>query len=95
MLVGLFSFASFAYGLVLGIRSQLPQLDPRIAALAKSVTAQARTPYDKARAIENHLRSRYSYTLNLSGKPGDDPLAHPAARAVHAEDGFHESALGC
>jgi protein-glutamine gamma-glutamyltransferase len=66
---------------------QLPQLDPRIAALAKSVTAQARTPYDKARAIENHLRSRYSYTLNLSGKPGDDPLAHFLfeTRAGHCE----------
>jgi penicillin-binding protein 1A len=28
VLVGLFSFASFAYGLVIGIRSDIPQLDP-------------------------------------------------------------------
>jgi protein-glutamine gamma-glutamyltransferase len=55
---------------------QLPALDPRIAELAKSIAKQARTPYDKAMVIENHLRSRYAYTLNLTGKPGDDPLAH-------------------
>jgi len=66
---------------------QLPVLDPRIAALAKALTAQARTPYDKAMAIENHLRGRYSYTLNLTGKPGDDPLAHFLfeTRAGHCE----------
>ena len=28
VLVGLFCFASFAYGLVIGIRSDIPQLDP-------------------------------------------------------------------
>ena len=28
LLVGLFGFVSFAYGLVMGIRSELPQLDP-------------------------------------------------------------------
>jgi len=66
---------------------QLPVLDARIAGLAKSLTAQARTPYDKAMAIENHLRGRYSYTLNLTGKPGDDPLAHFLfeTRAGHCE----------
>ena len=40
------------------------------------MAAKARTPYDKAIAIENFLRSRFTYTLELSGKPGDDPLAH-------------------
>jgi protein-glutamine gamma-glutamyltransferase len=55
---------------------QLPELDRRVSELSKSVTAQARTPYDKAIAIANHLRSRYTYTLNLTGRPGDDPLAH-------------------
>src|SRR5258707_2577020 len=66
---------------------QLPTLDPRIAELAKSITTQARTPYDKAIVIENHLRSHYSYTLNLTGKPGDDPLAHFLfeTRAGHCE----------
>jgi len=55
---------------------QLPGLDPRIAELAKTITVQARTPYDKAVVIENYLRTRYFYTLNLAGSPGDDPLAH-------------------
>jgi transglutaminase-like putative cysteine protease len=66
---------------------QLPALDPRIAELAKSLTAKAQTPYDKAVVIENHLRSRYTYTLNLTGKPGDDPLAHFLfeTRAGHCE----------
>ncbi|HEX4546184.1 MAG TPA: DUF3488 and transglutaminase-like domain-containing protein [Candidatus Acidoferrum sp.] len=53
-----------------------PQLDPRIPALAKQVTKTAKTSFDKAVAIESFLRSRFSYTLNLTGKPGEDPLAH-------------------
>ena len=62
-----------------GIRDvylQLPPLDQRIPELAKQITASAQTPYDKAVAIENFLQTRFGYTLNLTGKPGDDPLAH-------------------
>ena len=55
---------------------QLPTLDPRIPALAREITKSAATPFDKAIRIENYLRSRYAYTLNLTGKPGEDPLAH-------------------
>jgi protein-glutamine gamma-glutamyltransferase len=55
---------------------QLPPLDSRIPALSKSITERARTAYDKATAIETYLRTRYTYTLNLTGKPGGDPLAH-------------------
>jgi transglutaminase-like putative cysteine protease len=56
---------------------QLPAIDPRIPELARQVTAQATNPYDKARAIQNYLRSnRFRYTLLLTGKPGDDPLPH-------------------
>jgi hypothetical protein len=40
------------------------------------VAAKARTPYDKAVATENYLRTRFTYTLELTGKPGDEPLAH-------------------
>jgi transglutaminase-like putative cysteine protease len=53
-----------------------PSLDPRIPALAQEITRNATTPFDKAIRIENYLRSRFAYTLNLTGKPGDDPLAH-------------------
>jgi hypothetical protein len=67
---------------------QLPaELDGRIPELAKQMTARANTSYDKARSIENFLRSRFGYTLNLVGKPGDDPLAHFlfVTRAGHCE----------
>ena len=56
---------------------QLPgNLDPRISALAKSVTTQAgaRTGYDEVRAIESHLRDNYQYSLDLKAG-GPDPLA--------------------
>ena len=64
-----------------------PELDPRIPELAKEITNNARTPFDKALTIENHLRNRFTYTLNLAGKPGDDPLAHFLfeTRAGHCE----------
>jgi transglutaminase-like putative cysteine protease len=67
---------------------QLPAaLDPRITELAKQTTKSARTPFDKALAIETFLRTRYTYTLNLTGKPGDDPLSHFLfeTRAGHCE----------
>jgi len=67
---------------------QLPTpLDPRIPLLAKNITKYSQTPFDKALAIENFLRNRYAYTLNLTGKPGDDPLAHFLfeSRAGHCE----------
>src|SRR6267154_1833104 len=67
---------------------QLPfALDPRVTELARQTTKNARTPFDKALAIETFLRTRYTYTLNLTGKPGDDPLAHFLfeTRAGHCE----------
>jgi hypothetical protein len=64
-----------------------PDLDARIPDLARQMTTSARTPYDKARAIESFLRSRFGYTLNLAAKPGDDPLANFlfVKRAGHCE----------
>jgi transglutaminase-like putative cysteine protease len=66
---------------------QIPPLDPRIPEFAKEITKNARTPFDKAVAIESYLRNRFTYTLNLAGKPGDDPLAHFLfeTRAGHCE----------
>ena len=55
---------------------QLPVLDPRIKELADQVTAHARNAYDKVEAIELYLKTRYSYTLNLSGPKTADPLAN-------------------
>ncbi len=67
---------------------QLPQkLDPRIGELARQITAQAATPYDKAVALETYLRTRFRYTLDLIGSPADNPLGHFLfeTRAGHCE----------
>lgn len=67
---------------------QLPaDLDPRIPELARTITAQETNPYDRTVALESYLRSHYSYTLKLTGKPGEAPLSHFLfeARAGHCE----------
>ena len=55
---------------------QLPGLDPRIAPLARQVTAAARSNYARARALEEHLQTNFGYTLELPGLAEEDPLAH-------------------
>jgi protein-glutamine gamma-glutamyltransferase len=55
---------------------QLPVLDPRIPQLAKEVTAQATSNFDKAEAIERYLSTRYQYTLQLPRTEPRDPLAN-------------------
>jgi transglutaminase-like putative cysteine protease len=55
---------------------QLPTLDKRVVPFAQQITARATTAYDKAAAMELYLRSKFGYTLTLTGKPGQDPLAH-------------------
>ena len=56
--------------------TQLPDLDPRIPALARTMAGDAATDAEKARAIERHLRHDYGYTLELLSKPVRDPLAY-------------------
>lgn len=56
---------------------QLPgEVDPRIVALATSVTtrAGAHNGFDEARSIEQYLRDNYQYSLDLKAG-GPDPLA--------------------
>ncbi len=66
---------------------QLPVLDPRIPKLAADLTASSKNEYDKASAIRTYLISHYSYTLDLSGSHGTDPLANFlfVRRAGHCE----------
>lgn len=67
---------------------QLPaRLDRRIPELAREITKNSATPFDKAQRIESYLRGGYAYTLKLTGKPGQDPLAHFLfeTRAGHCE----------
>jgi transglutaminase-like putative cysteine protease len=49
-------------------------LDPRVEQFAREITRGASSPYDKARAIETHLKTRFGYTLNPKPTAGD-PLA--------------------
>lgn len=49
----------------LGLPDSLPD---RVRVLARDLTATAPTPYDRAKAIETHLRG-YSYTLDLPAPP--------------------------
>jgi len=44
---------------------QLPELSPKVGALAQQVTAATRTPYERIVAIEGHLRSAYRYSLDV------------------------------
>jgi transglutaminase-like putative cysteine protease len=54
---------------------QLPSLDPRIKDLAEEATGSADSPYEKAKALETYLRTRYTYSLELaSAGKGIDPV---------------------
>lgn len=66
---------------------QFPPLDPRVKPLADQITATSRNAYDKAASIERYLKTRYAYTLDLTGPRTDDPLAHFlfVRRAGHCE----------
>jgi transglutaminase-like putative cysteine protease len=55
---------------------QLPQLDPRIPELARTITAGAGSDLARARAIERRLRTGYGYTLELPDRMPSDPLAY-------------------
>jgi transglutaminase-like putative cysteine protease len=54
---------------------ELPPLDPRIAALARAMTARTGTDLERARAIERRLRTDYVYALEMPSRQPADPLA--------------------
>ncbi|HWB84810.1 MAG TPA: DUF3488 and transglutaminase-like domain-containing protein [Bryobacteraceae bacterium] len=54
---------------------ELPPLDPRIGELAGRMAAGAATDLERARAVEQHLRQDYGYTLELPKHEVADPLA--------------------
>src|SRR5262249_6923729 len=55
---------------------RLPAVDPRVAQLAADVTAAGKNNYDRASALENYLRTRYGYTLQLPRTQPRDPIAN-------------------
>lgn len=54
---------------------RIPNLDPRISELARTMSAGADTDLARARAIEQGLRTGYGYTLQLPQHEVSDPLA--------------------
>jgi protein-glutamine gamma-glutamyltransferase len=54
----------------------LPELDPRIPRLAAQIAGSAPNNFDKAAALENYLRTRFGYTLQLPQTAVRDPLAN-------------------
>ncbi|MFB3920578.1 MAG: DUF3488 and DUF4129 domain-containing transglutaminase family protein [Terriglobia bacterium] len=52
----------------------LPETDPRVADLAKQVTASATNNYDRALAIERYLRTNFTYSLDPAGIESTDPI---------------------
>ena len=55
---------------------RLPSLDARVPQLAAQITRSASNDFDKAAAIENYLRTRFGYTLQLPLTPVKDPIAN-------------------
>lgn len=48
----------------------LPTIPPRVSALAKEITDDQATPYDKAKAVEAYLRTLH-YSLQVAAPPSD------------------------
>jgi protein-glutamine gamma-glutamyltransferase len=55
---------------------RIPDLDPRVPRLAAQITSSAGNNFDRAAAIENHLKTRFGYTLQLPQTPPKDPIAN-------------------
>ena len=55
---------------------ELPKIDPRIKALAVSITANENSALKQARSLERYLRTHYGYTLELPAAEPRDPLAN-------------------
>jgi len=54
---------------------RLPPVDPRVIALARTITARSRSDEERARAIENYLKTEFTYSLAAFDHEVDDPLA--------------------
>jgi hypothetical protein len=61
---------------VLATDLQLPKnLDPRIAAFSRQLTAGSSTMYDKVVALENYLRTSFKYDVNVHFPPGQEGVS--------------------
>jgi hypothetical protein len=55
---------------------QLPNLDPRVAELARQVTAASTNEYDRAVSVERYLQTNFAYTLDLGNRIPADPIPY-------------------
>lgn len=63
---------------------QLPkELDPNIAALARQITANAPTMYDKMVALENYFRTNFTYNVNINPPSGQELVSWFLFRSNH------------
>jgi len=53
---------------------QVPDMSPRVAALAREVAVESRTPSEKARAIERYLQEAYQYSLDVGTAVSASPI---------------------
>ena len=53
---------------------RLPDVDPKIAELARQVTSTATNNYDRATAIQNYLRKNFRYSLDPSAIEPKNPI---------------------
>ncbi len=66
---------SFSYSDLIRKRFlQLPDMSPRVEALAREVAGTGQTPYDMARAVERHLRQNYQYSLDVGTSVSASPV---------------------
>ena len=54
----------------------MPKLSSRVTQLAADWTASATTPLEKARTVENQLRTGFGYDLSSPSGGASDPLDH-------------------
>jgi len=66
---------------------RVPELDPRVAELARQVAASATNHYDRARAIETYLRSSFTYSLD---PPAIDPANPIGSFLFQSKTGYCE-----
>jgi protein-glutamine gamma-glutamyltransferase len=55
---------------------KLPTVDPRVPRLAAQITASAKNNYDRAAAVENYLKTRFTYSLQQPKTEVNDPIAN-------------------
>jgi transglutaminase-like putative cysteine protease len=80
---------------VVGLYLQLPpDLSPRIAELADEIAGNRLTPYDKAEALTDWLRTNITYNEHISAPPVDvDPLEYFLYNSREGYCNYYASAL--